>query len=64
MHAPLLFALFVFGGLATYTICERRHRWRWYRRERRPEAQPAGPFRREAGDFEQTLDDEESQNEQ
>ncbi|MFO7561728.1 MAG: hypothetical protein R6X02_03705 [Enhygromyxa sp.] len=42
-------ALFIFGGLATYTIGERRHRHRWRRFEQRPLAQPASPFRREAG---------------
>jgi hypothetical protein len=47
--APFILALFVFGGLATYTISERRHRSRWHRFERRPDAGPGGPFRREAG---------------
>lgn len=46
---PLLgtLALFVFGGLTTYTIGERRHRKRWRRSERRVLAQTDSPFRRE-----------------
>ena len=46
---PLLgtLALFVFGGLATYTIGERRHRARWWRSERRAIPQTDSPFRRD-----------------
>jgi hypothetical protein len=44
-----IFALFVFGGLATYTICERRHRARWWRSDRRPIEQTGSPFRRAHG---------------
>jgi hypothetical protein len=44
-----IFALFVFGGLATYTICERRHRARWVRFEQRPDYYEISPFRDEAG---------------
>lgn len=49
--APLvgIFALFVFTGLATYTICERRHRARWTRFEQRPDPHETSPFRDEAG---------------
>ncbi|HLT37473.1 MAG TPA: hypothetical protein VK034_14370 [Enhygromyxa sp.] len=42
-------ALFVFGGLTTYTIGERRHRSRWWRFEREAIEQPESPFRREPG---------------
>lgn len=49
MEALLTLALFVFGGLVTYTICERRHRWRWWRFERRIVEYDASPFRREPG---------------
>jgi hypothetical protein len=37
---------FIFGGLLTYTIAERRHRSRWLRFERRAVEDPALPFRR------------------
>ena len=48
--APLaILALFVFGGLATYTIGERRHRDRWVRFEQRPVTYEASPFRYDAG---------------
>ena len=40
-------ALFVFGGLATYTIGERRHRTHWWRSERRAIAETDSPFRRD-----------------
>src|SRR5690554_2349092 len=49
MELVIPLALFVFGGLATYTLCERRHRRRWFLFERRPVEDPAGPFRRDAG---------------
>lgn len=42
-------ALFVFGGLVTYTIGERRHRARWWRFERWPVEQDGSPFRRAVG---------------
>ena len=49
--APTLFvlALFVFGGLQTYTLVERKHRKRWVRIERAPETKLADPLRRDAG---------------
>jgi hypothetical protein len=47
--ALAVFALFVFGGLATYTIVERRHRRRWRRIEHRPIEGAQAPFRRHAG---------------
>jgi len=40
MDAALLLACFIFGGLTTYTISERRNRARWRRFERRA-ADPA-----------------------
>jgi hypothetical protein len=42
-------ALFVFGGLLTHTITERRHRTRWVRFEQREIEPHEGPFRRDAG---------------
>lgn len=42
-------ALFVFGGLTTYTIAERRHRIRWARHAQRPVAESHSPFRHPAG---------------
>jgi hypothetical protein len=42
-------ALFVFGGLATYTISERRHRERWWRFEQRPVDHAGAAYRRDAG---------------
>lgn len=45
-----IFALFVFGGLFTYTISERHHRLRWWRIEQRPdELDGHDPFRCDAG---------------
>ena len=49
--APTLFvlALFVFGGLQTYTMVERKHRKRWIRVDRAAEDARPEPFRRDAG---------------
>lgn len=49
--APTLFvlALFVFGGLQTYTMVERKHRKRWLRVDRAVEDARPEPFRRDAG---------------
>lgn len=47
--ATLTLAAFVFGGLTTYTISERRNRSRWFRFERRAVDDPAVPYRRPAG---------------
>ncbi|PRQ04894.1 hypothetical protein ENSA5_04720 [Enhygromyxa salina] len=41
--------LFAFGGLFTYTVCERRHRRSWVRCEDRPVDPIPDPLRREAG---------------
>ncbi|KIG19256.1 hypothetical protein DB30_03812 [Enhygromyxa salina] len=49
MEPVIVVALFVFGGLFTYTACERRHRARWVRFERREIASHVGPFRQSAG---------------
>jgi hypothetical protein len=42
-------ALFVFGGLATYTISERRHRHLWIRYGREPVDESHAPFRHPDG---------------
>lgn len=45
----LLFPLFIFGGLFTYTVCKSRHEARWIRCERHERKTTEGPFRREHG---------------
>ncbi|PRQ03123.1 hypothetical protein [Enhygromyxa salina] len=49
MEPFIVVALFIFGGLFTYTVCERRHQRRWVRIERREIESHEGPFRQAAG---------------
>lgn len=49
MEAAAIASLFVFGGLLTYTICERRHQRRWWMIDARVAEDDRGPYRVDGG---------------